>query len=395
MTPSPAVPSPSPTQDEQLAEGAGRDEAAVPEPVTDKVRSEENTPDPDDDRKPESPTDLSKRSWFYVLRKTMHEFGEDQCTDLAAALTYYAVLAVFPALLALLSVLGVLGQAPQAVTTIEDTLRPLVSTEVLDTISNALEQVTNSQSAGLALVIGLLAALWSASGYVGAFGRAMNRIYEIDEGRPFWKLRPVMLLLTLIAVTLAAMALLLLIVSGPVAESIGNVVGLGSTALTVWSIAKWPVLALIVIVVVALLYYATPNIQQPKFRWISVGAGVAIIIWVLASVGFAFYVGNFSSYNKTYGSLAGVIVTLLFLWITNLALLFGGELDAELERGRQLEAGIAAEEEIQLPARDTRNIKKARKKRAKDVAFGRRIRRQAAANGASDRESKDSQKEKS
>jgi membrane protein len=195
-----------------------------------------------------------------------------------------------------------------------------------------------------------------------------------------------MLLLTLIAVTLAAIALLMLIVSGPVAESIGNVIGLGSTALTVWSIAKWPVLALIVIVVVALLYYATPNVKQPKFRWISVGAAVAIFVWVLASVGFAFYVANFSSYNKTYGSLAGVIITLLFLWITNLALLFGGELDAELERGRQLQAGIAAEEELQLPARDTRNIKKAEKKRNKDAALGRKIRREAAANGTSDRE---------
>ena len=214
----------------------------------------------------------------------------------------------------------------------------------------------------------------------------MNKIYEIEEGRPFWKLRPIMLFLTLIAVTLAAIALLLLIVSGPVAESIGSVIGVGDTAITVWSIAKWPVLALIVVVVVALLYYATPNVKQPKFRWISVGALVAIVIWVIASVGFAFYVGNFSSYNKTYGSLAGVIVTLLFLWITNLALLFGGELDAELERGRQLQAGIAAEEEIQLPARDTRNIKKARKKRDKDVALGRRIRRQATASGAQDRE---------
>ena len=223
----------------------------------------------------------------------------------------------------------------------------------------------------------------------------MNRIYEIDEGRPFWKLRPVMLLLTVVAVLLAAVALLMLIVSGPVAESIGNVVGLGDTALTVWSIAKWPVLALIVVLVVGLLYYTTPNVQQPKFRWISVGAGVAILIWVLASVGFAFYVANFSSYNKTYGSLAGVIVTLLFLWITNLALLFGAELDAELERGRQLQAGIAAEEELQLPARDTRNIKKARKKRDKDIALGRRIRKQAAASGEHKAEPEGSEKEKS
>ena len=349
-------------------------------------RTEERMPDPEDNRKPDAPTDLKKRSWFYVLRKTMHEFTEDQCTDLAAALTYYAVLSIFPAMLALISVLGVLGQAPQAVTTVEDTLKPLLSPQTLEIVTNALDQVAKSQGAGVALIVGVLAALWSASGYVGAFGRAMNKIYEIDEGRPFWKLRPIMLFLTLIAVVLAATALLMLIVSGPVAEAIGNVIGLGDTALTVWSIAKWPVLAMIVIVVVALLYYATPNVKQPKFRWMSVGALVAILVWVLASVGFAFYVGNFSSYNKTYGSLAGVIVTLLFLWITNLALLFGGELDAELERGRQLQAGIAAEEEIQLPARDTRNIKKARKKRDKDVALGRRIRREATASGAQDRE---------
>jgi membrane protein len=362
------------TSDVQTGEGRGEN------------RTESTTPDPDDERKPDAPTDLSKRSWFYVLRKTVHEFTEDQCTDLAAALTYYAVLAVFPAAVALVSVLGVFGQADESVKTVVDTLSPLVSDQMLGTIEPALKQIAASDSAGPALVIGVLAALWSASGYVGAFSRAMNRIYEIDEGRPFWKLRPVMLLLTLIAVTLAAVALLMLIVSGPVATSIGNVIGIGDTALTVWSIVKWPILALIVIVVVALLYYATPNVQQPRFRWISVGASVAIVIWVMASVAFAFYVANFSSYNKTYGSLAGVIVALLFLWITNLALLFGGELDAELERGRQLQAGIAAEEEIQLPARDTRNIKKARKKRDKDVALGRKIRRQAAANDASNRE---------
>ena len=356
-------------------------------------RTDAAMPDPDDDRKPDAPTDLTKRSWFYVLRKTMHEFTEDQCTDLAAALTYYAVLSVFPAALALVSLLGVFGQAEKSVQTVVDTLSPLVSEKMLGTIEPALQQIASSDAAGFALILGVVAALWSASGYVGAFGRAMNRIYEIDEGRPFWKLRPIMLLLTLVAVLLAALALLMLIVSGPLAESIGNVLGIGDAALTVWTFAKWPVLALIVILVVGLLYYTTPNVQQPKFRWLSVGAAVAILIWVLASVGFAFYVANFSSYNKTYGSLAGVIVALLFLWITNLALLFGGELDAELERGRQLQAGIAAEEELQLPARDTRNIKKARKKRDKDIALGRRIRREAVASDAPNRE-QSSQEEK-
>ena len=172
--------------------------------------------------------------------------------------------------------------------------------------------------------------------------------------------------------------LVMLIVSGPLARSIGNVIGLGDAAVTTWEIAKWPLLLLLVVVVVGLLYYVTPNVQQPKFRWISIGAFVAIIGWAIASVAFSFYVANFGSYNKTYGSLAGVIVALLFLWITNLALLFGAELDAELERGRQLQAGIAAEEQIQLPAKDTQNIKKTRRKRLKDVALGRKIRREAA-----------------
>ena len=343
-------------------------------------------PHPDDSRKPEGPTDLDKRSWLYVLRKTMHEFSDDQCTDLAAALTYYSVLAIFPAALALVSILGVVGQSQKAVDTVVETLKPLVSEQMLGTIEPALNQIAASNSAGIALIIGLAVALWSASGYVAAFGRAMNRIYEIREGRPFWKLRPLLLLLTLIAVVLTAVVLLMLIVSGPVAKSIGDVIGLGDTAVTAWQFAKWPILLIVVVLIVALLYYATPNVKQPRFRWMSVGAFVAIIIWILASVGFAFYVANFSSYNKTYGSLAGVIVALLFLWITNLALLFGAELDSELERGRQLEAGLPAEEDLQLPARDTRNIKKQQKKEDKDIALGRKIRNQAQRNGTTNKE---------
>jgi membrane protein len=219
--------------------------------------------------------------------------------------------------------------------------------------------------------------LWSASGYVSAFGRAMNAIYEIDEGRPFWKLRPVTLLVTLVAILLIALVLVMLIVSGPLAASLGSVIGLSSTVVTVWNIVKWPVIVLFVVLIVAILYHATPNVKQPKFRWVSVGAFVAIVIWILASIAFAFYVATFGSYDKTYGSLAGAVVGLLWLWLTNVALLFGAELDSELERGRQLQAGIAAESELQLPARDTRGIRKARKKEAKDIERGRRIRDRA------------------
>jgi membrane protein len=344
----------------------------------DKVREEERTAALDDDLGPSSPMKLSKRSWGYVVRKTVREFGDDNCTDLAAALTYYAVLSLFPAAIAVISLLGVVGQGKQSVDNVMKVLEPLVSSQTLDAVRPALEHVATSPGAGWGLVIGLLGALWSASGYVGAFGRAMNKVYEIDEGRPFWKLRPLTVLVTVVVLLLVACVLVMLVVSGPLADSIGSVIGLGSEAVTVWNIVKWPVLVLFVVLVVALLYWATPNVKQPRFRWLSLGAFVAIVVWVLASVAFAFYVASFGSYNRTYGSLAAAVVGLLWLWITNLALLFGAELDSELERGRELQAGLAAEHELQLPARDARGIKKARKKERKDIERGRAIREQAA-----------------
>jgi membrane protein len=253
-------------------------------------------------------------------------------------------------------------------------LRDIGASSAADTLEPTLTQLSQAQNSGLALIIGLAAALWSASGYVGAFGRGMNRIYEIDEGRPIWKLRPMMLVVTLITVVLTAVVALGLVLTGPAAQAVGDAIGLGSSVVTVWNIAKWPVLLGVVVLIVALLYYATPNVKQPKFRWISIGAIVAILTWVVASALFGFYVANFASYNKTYGSLAGVIVFLLWLWITNLALLFGAELDAELERGRQLQAGMPAEETIQLPARDTRKSDKAAKKEREDIERGRALR---------------------
>jgi membrane protein len=325
-------------------------------------------------QKPDSPGDLKKRSWFYVARKTVREFSDDQCTDLAAALTYYSVLALFPAAIAILSLVSLVGQGPSTVDTLLGILRDIGASSAADTLEPTLTQLSKAQNSGLALIVGLAAALWSASGYVGAFGRGMNRIYEIDEGRPIWKLRPTMLVVTLITVVLTALVAIGLVLTGPAAQAVGDAIGLGSTAVTVWNIAKWPVLLGVVVLIVALLYYATPNVKQPKFRWISIGAVVAILTWVVASALFGFYVANFSSYNKTYGSLAGVIVFLLWLWITNLALLFGAELDAELERGRQLQAGMPAEEVIQLPARDTRKSDKAAKKEREDIERGRRLR---------------------
>lgn len=337
----------------------------------------EDAPAPDDPRKPDELSDLRKRSWFYVVRRTIHEFREDECTDIAAALTYYAVLAVFPGLLAVISTLGLFNLGGDSVKTILDILDPLVDDSTLDAVRDPLKELASSQSAGLAFVVGLGGALWSASGYVGAFSRAMNRVYEVDEGRPFYKLRPIQLLITVVTVALCAIGLVILLVSGPVAESVGDVIGAGDSAVQAWNIAKWPVLALVVILAVALLYYVTPNVRQPRFRWLSPGALVAILVWVAVSVGFAFYVGNFASYNKTYGSVAGGVVALLWLWLTNLALLFGAELDAELERGRELQAGLPAEEVIQLPLRDDSGVRKAERKRRKDAAEGRQLRSEA------------------
>jgi membrane protein len=324
---------------------------------------------------PDSPTGLTKHSWRYVARKTAREFSRDECTDLAAALTYYAVLALFPAMIALLSLVGLAGQGTSTVKTIIDVLNKVGAGSIASTLQGPLLDLSNAPGkAGFAFVLGLAIALWSASGYVGAFGRAMNRMYEVEEGRPIWKLRPVQLLVTLVCVVLAALIAIALVLTGPAAKAVGGAIGLGSAAITTWNIAKWPVMLVVVIGIVALLYYATPNVKQPRFRWISVGAAVAIGVWILASAAFGLYVATFASYDKTYGSLAGVVVFLLWLWRTNLALLFGAELDCELERGRELQAGLPAEESLQLPPRDTRVSRKQQRKREKDIALGRELR---------------------
>jgi membrane protein len=342
--------------------------------ATAQVAAPDDRPHPDAAAKPDSPDDLTRHSWWYVARKTWREFSQDECLDIAAALTYYAVLALFPAAIALLSLVGLVGEGPRTVDTLLQILRDVGAGAAAEQVEPTLTDLSTTPGAGLAFVLGLALAIWSASGYVGAFGRAMNRIYEVAEGRPIWKLRPAVLLVTVITVVLSAVVALGLVLTGSAARAVGDAVGLGSTAVTVWDIVKWPVLLLVVMLVVALLYYATPNVRQPRFRWISPGAGLAIIVWVVASAAFGFYVTGFSSYDKTYGSLAGVVVFLLWLWITNLALLLGAELDAELERARELQAGMPAERTIQLPPRDTRNIDKAERREQEDIERGRRLR---------------------
>jgi membrane protein len=299
---------------------------------------------------PPSPLKLGARAWWSVLKRTVQEFRDDQLTDYAAGLTYYAVLSIFPALIALVSILGLVGDA--ALDPLIENVENLAPGPAQEILLGAIEQISSSQAAGLALVIGLAGALWSASGYVGGFARASNRIYEVDEGRPFWKLRPLQIAITIGMILLLTICAIAVVVTGPLARELGDVVGVGPTAVTVWEIAKWPVIALTVITLISVLYWTAPNVRQPGFRWITPGSVVAVVLWIAASALFAFYVANFSSYNATYGSIAAVIVFLIWLWITNLAILFGAELNAELERQRELEAGVPRDETIALEPRD-------------------------------------------
>jgi membrane protein len=300
---------------------------------------------------PDSPPGLSGRSWLGVLKRTFTEFKKDNLTDWAAALTYYGVLAIFPAIIALVSIIGLVG--PSATQPLLDNLGKLTPGPANDILSGAVKQVANSRgSAGFAFVIGIVLAIWSASGYVGAFARASNSIYEVGEGRPFWKLRPIQLVVTTVMILLLALCAIAVVVTGPVAQQLGDVVGAGGAAVTAWDIAKWPVIALVVVTMFSILYYAAPNVKQPGFKWITVGGIVALVLWLIASAAFAVYVASFSSYNKTYGALGGVVAFLVWLWISNIAVLLGAELNAELERGRELEGGLPAHDELQLEPRD-------------------------------------------
>ena len=291
----------------------------------------------------------AKPTVWSTLKRTLKEFSEDNLTDWAAALTYYGVLALFPALLAMLSIIGLLVDPA----TLTDALTAVIPGAAATTIKPVIEQIAGNTAAGFGVIFGVALAIWSASGYVGAFTRAANVIYETPEGRKVWKLKPLQLLLTLIGVLFAVVIVAAVVLSGPVVKAVGRAIGLGDTAVTVWNIAKWPVIVVLVALMIAILYYAAPNARLRGFKWVSPGAGVALLIWAVASALFAFYVANFGSYNKTYGALAGVIIFLVWFWLTNVALLFGLELDAEIERTRELKEGVPrAEKEIQLDARE-------------------------------------------
>ncbi len=302
---------------------------------------------------PDGPTEMDKKSWGSVLRRTVAEFKDDELADRAAALTYYGVLALFPALLVLVSLLGIVGES--ATKSILDNLTKFTPGPARDIITNAVEQLQASGGTGSILaIVGLVGALWSASGYVAAFIRTSNAVYDIPEGRPAWKVTPLRLALTLVLMLLACVSALIVVFTGGLARQLGRALGVGDTALTVWSIAKWPVLVLLVTIMIALLYWASPNARGRGFKWVTPGSFLALVIWMIASAGFALYVANFGSYNKTYGTLAGVIIFLVWLWITNLAILLGLEFDAEMTRQRAIIGGHPADDEPYVEPRDTR-----------------------------------------
>ncbi|WP_225320560.1 YihY/virulence factor BrkB family protein [Streptomyces luteolifulvus] len=321
-------------------EGRERDERYGPEPEVER-------------RAPDAPTHLGKGAWWAVLRRSMREFKDDELTDRAAALTYYGLLALFPALLVLVSLLGIAGKS--ATDQVLSNLTKVTPGSARDVITNAVNQLQGNAGIGSVMaIVGLVLALWSASGYVAAFIRAANAVYDMPEGRPVWKVLPVRVGVTAVLMVLAVISALIVVFTGSLARQAGTALGIGDTALTVWSIAKWPLLVLLVTVMIAILYWATPNARVRGFRWVTPGSFLALLIWMIASAGFALYVANFGSYNKTYGTFAGIIIFLIWLWITNLAILLGLEFDAETSRQRAIAGGHPEDREPYVAPRDTR-----------------------------------------
>lgn len=308
---------------------------------------------PAEKQAPDKPSGLRGRQWWAVLRGTAKEFTDDELSDRAAALTYFGVLAVFPALLVLVSLLGVAGESTTA--KVLDNLRKLAPGSARDVISDAVVQLQGRSGVGsLLAIVGLVVALWSVSGYVAAFIRASNAVYDVPEGRPVWKTLPLRLALTLTLMVLATASALIVVFTGGLARQAGTVLGIGDGVLAVWSIAKWPVLVFLVTTMIALLYWAAPNTKGRGWKWVTPGSVLALAIWMAASAGFAFYVANFASYNKTYGAVAGVVVFLVWLWITNLAILLGLEFDSEMARQRAIAGGLPKDREPYVEPRDTR-----------------------------------------
>jgi membrane protein len=300
-----------------------------------------------------SPTALPRPSWKGTLKRTVSEFKEDKLSHWAAALTYYAILSIFPALLVMVSLVGLFADPERVTKVLTDTVSQLGPSSAAETFQGPIESITGSRgTAGIMLIVGVVSALWAASGYVSAFADASNSIYEVEEGRPIWKLKPLQLVVTFVLILLAAIVALALVLSGPIVGALGGALGLSDPVLVAWRFAKWPAMIVLLLVIFGVLYYTSPNARVSGVKWVTGGALVALFTWIVASVGFALYVANVSSYDKTYGTLGGVVVFLLWMWLTNIAILLGAEFNAETERARQMESGVdGAERRLKLDER--------------------------------------------
>jgi membrane protein len=339
--------------------GLDLDAAATTDTGDDKTNDGLAPPDPDEG--PQSPTELKGRGLFAAIKRTFKQFSEDNISDWAAALTYYGVLSIFPGALVLVSILGMLSKNGQQ--TVKSTVNEIAGNQQIESLVNTvLNQVHDPGKAGFAAIVGIVLAFWSASGYVAAFMRASNAVYDVPEGRPIWKTLPIRVGVTAVIGIMLIASAFIVVFTGKLAEVVGSYIGLGSVAVTVWSIAKWPVLIVLVSLMFAILYWASPNAKTGGFRWVSPGGIFAVVLWLIASGAFALYLATFANYSKTYGALGGVIAFLVWLWISNIAILLGAELDGELERGRAIAAGHPADDEPFLQLRDDRKIKKGSEK---------------------------------
>jgi membrane protein len=305
--------------------------------------------------KPSRLRSLPPAAWGRIAKRTFDQFRADGVTNLSAALTFRSVLSVFPALLALVALLGVLGQYPKTFNAILQIVGGFAPRSTVQTVSGPVREViADKGGAGAVLGVGFAGAVWAASGYIGAFSWAANVIWEAPRGRSWYRQWPFNYAVTVVVLAVGTLIFVALAATGPVARSIGRQLGIGSTAIDIWNYAKWPALVVVVVTVIDWLYYIAPNVRPPSWRWLTPGALLAVTAWFATSLGFGYYVANFGSYNKTYGTLGAIVVFLLWLWLTNIALLLGIELNSEIERERQLRIPEPeAAERIQLPLRQS------------------------------------------
>jgi membrane protein len=320
-----------------------------------------------DRKEPGSPTRLGKSGWIQTFKRALGQFKHDDITDRAAALTYFGVLAIFPGMLVLVSIMGMLGQSAQQ--SILSNINGIAPGGAKTFLTGVIHQVQGrAGAASAAAIVGILVALWSASGYVAAFMRAMNAVYEVDEGRPIWKTAPIRLGVTLVTVVVLVISAVMVAVTGPIASRVGQALGIGNTGVLIWDIVKWPVLIVIISMLLSLLYWASPNVKQPGTKWITPGGIVAVVLWIIASALFGVYVSFSGSYNKTYGTLATVIIFLVWLWITNIAILLGAEFNAEMQHQRLIEAGLPEKLQPFHELRDTKKLDPEEKARVEEAA---------------------------